>query len=193
MPNTSTSRLAGHGYPNRRGDQSRHDGGFWPCHCNSGGIESNVNCSGQVILVPAIGGTMALRTATIYVLVAALLGCPFPCLAQAAAGLSASAKSSFGCDCCSRSARSPAKQCPGKSDSHQGSGTCLCHGAVADRHVVPADPGHEVVTFVSLPTSMLIRVPSLAERGLLTQWAACHFPAVDSGRQLRALIASLLC
>jgi hypothetical protein len=42
------------------------------------------------------------------------------------------------------------KRTVSKPDSRQGGGTCLCHGAVMDRHVVSPDPGLAVVTFLPL-------------------------------------------
>jgi len=139
---------------------------------------------------------LALRVATVHFVVAVLLACPFACLAQAAASLPPwtwTLASDSGCDCCSRSIPRDSHKCPGKpADSRQGSGTCLCHGAVMDRPAVPPDPGHEVVGFVPLDTVLVVRGPLAIERSFFTGRTPCHFPAADSGREVRALIASLL-
>jgi hypothetical protein len=143
------------------------------------------------------GNPLGFRVATIHAVVGVLLACPFVCLshaAAAAAGAQASAAvgGQSGCDCCSGSCPGGSKDCPGKPDSRQGGGTCLCHGAVMDRHVVSPDPGLAVVTFL-LPDAMLQRgEPLTIEQGFLTERVSCHFPAADSGREVRALIASLL-
>jgi hypothetical protein len=135
---------------------------------------------------------VAFRVTTVHVVVAVLLTCPFICLAQAAGLSTSTACDPSGCGCCPKSASGGGKECPGKPDPYQGSGTCLCHGAVMDRHVVAPDPGHEFVGFVPLDTGLLAQGPVADEGGLTTQRASCHFPSADSGRAVRALIVSLL-
>jgi hypothetical protein len=61
-----------------------------------------------------------------------------------------------------------------------------------DRHIAPPNPDCESVTFLPLDAVFLVRAAFAIERGFLTEQAACHFPAADSGRAVRALIASLL-
>jgi hypothetical protein len=61
-----------------------------------------------------------------------------------------------------------------------------------DRHVAPPNPDSQIVTFVRLDTVLLVRGAVAVERGFFTQQAACHFAAAQSGRAVRALIASLL-
>ena len=61
-----------------------------------------------------------------------------------------------------------------------------------DRHVAPPNPDYEIVTFLPLDAVLLVRVAFAVERGFITEQAACHFPSADSGRAVRALIASLL-
>lgn len=138
---------------------------------------------------------MTLRTATVCLVAAVLLVCPYICLSNAAAGTGASSMRghrSGGCDCCSHSAPPDSKDCPSQPNSRQGSGTCLCHGAVIAQHVLPPSPDNAVVTFLPLEAVLLVQASSAVERGLLTDQAACHFPIADSGREVRALIESLL-
>jgi hypothetical protein len=142
------------------------------------------------------GNPLGLRVVTVHALVAVLLGCPLVCLSHGAAIAAAQASSTVGsqscCDCCSGPRPGGSKDCPGKPDSRQGGGTCLCHGAVMDRHVVAPDPGLAVVTFL-LPDAVSQRgEPLTMDRGFPTERVSCHFPAADSGRGVRALIASLL-
>ena len=61
-----------------------------------------------------------------------------------------------------------------------------------DRHIAPPNPDYEIVTFLPLDAVLLVRVAFAVERGFITEQAACHFPSADSGRAVRALIASLL-
>jgi hypothetical protein len=49
-----------------------------------------------------------------------------------------------------------------------------------------------VVTYLSLADASLGRQTLTFERRFSSDLAGCHFPAVNSGRELRALIASLL-
>jgi hypothetical protein len=77
-------------------------------------------------------------------------------------------------------------------DSRQGSGTCLCHGAVMDRQVVSVDAQHEIVTLVVPDADLSGSQLWAAGRDVLADRRACHFHAAESGREVRALIASLL-
>ena len=132
---------------------------------------------------------------TVHLLAAILLACPYLCLSNASV-LSAMSfmhtTPPMGCDCCSRPIPQDSKDCPSQPDSRQGSGTCLCHGAVMDQHVEMPNLDQAVVTFLSLDATLLIQGPFAIERGSLSETAACHFPAADSGREVRALIESLL-
>lgn len=137
----------------------------------------------------------AFGTATVHLLAAVLLACPYLCLSNASV---VSAKSFMhpsplrGCDCCSHSAPQDSKDCPSQPDSRQGSGTCLCHGAVMDRHVEMPNPDHAVVTCLPLDAMVLVGEPFGLDDGFATERAACHFPTAQSGREVRALIESLL-
>jgi hypothetical protein len=137
----------------------------------------------------------ALGTATVHLLTAILLVCPYLCLSNATTGNSTRGHHLGGCDCCSRSVpqdSQDSKDCPGQPDSRQGSGTCLCHGAVMDRHVEMPNPDHAVVMCLAPDAMVLVGEPFGLDNGLSTERAACHFPAAESGREVRALIASLL-
>jgi hypothetical protein len=145
------------------------------------------------------GNPVGLRVVTVHTQVVVLLGCPFVCLSHVAAAAPAGTSlavltigSQSGCDCCSGPCPGDRNGCPAKPDSRQGGGTCLCHGAVVDRQVVSPDPGHAVVTFLPLDAIPQRGEPFTIERGFPTERVSCHFPAADSGREVRALIASLL-
>jgi hypothetical protein len=182
--------------------------GLLNCHHERGrDIRNSICCSVMLVieldvsvyLTPYLAGCMtALGTATVHLLTAILLVCPYLCLSNAATGTDASSTRvhhSAGCDCCSRSVpqdSQDSENCPDQPDSRQGSGTCLCHGAVMDRHIEMFTPDHAVV--VCLPSGALVLAaePFGQDDQLVTQRAACHFPAAESGREVRALIASLL-
>jgi hypothetical protein len=139
---------------------------------------------------------LALRVATVHAVAVVLLTCPVVCLSHSAAAMSApQGRSRAACGCCCRQLpgpNSPNQERPGKPDSRQGNGTCLCHGAVMDRHVVLPDPGQQVLGLVPPDALLLVLEPWTAERGLFTERVSCHFPTADCGRAVRALIASLL-
>jgi hypothetical protein len=139
---------------------------------------------------------MVLRAATIHLLVAVLLACPYVCLLGAADSVGPTAArdgrhARCRC-CCSGPCSDEGKDRPGKRDSRQESGTCLCHGAVMDRQVSLPNPGHEVVTFLPLDAAGPLGESFIADEGFLSRPTACHFPAATSGRILRALIESFL-
>lgn len=127
---------------------------------------------------------------------AVLLACPLVCLSHAAASAEAQASlavgSRAGCDCCSGSCPRDSNDGSGKPDSRQGSGTCLCHGAVMDRHVEMPIPDHAFVTCLPSDAMAVAAEPLDSDARFVTERAACHFPVADSGREVRALIASLL-
>jgi hypothetical protein len=140
----------------------------------------------------------ALAKTTVHLLTAVLLACPYLCLANTAAGTSASRGRGFCsscCKCCSRSAPQNSqnrRHGPGQPDSTRGSRTCLCHGAVMIRHAEMPGPDHALATCPA-PDAMLLDATQLALRNDFSdKRAACHFPAAESGREVRALIASLL-
>jgi hypothetical protein len=61
-----------------------------------------------------------------------------------------------------------------------------------ERQVETPDLHPAVVIYLPLDAALLVRLSLAVERGSWTGQAACHFPAANSGRELRALIASLL-
>jgi hypothetical protein len=60
------------------------------------------------------------------------------------------------------------------------------------RHVEMPNPDHAVVTCLPPDTMVLVGEPFGLDGGSSTERAACHFPAAESGSEVRALIASLL-
>ena len=148
---------------------------------------------------PRVGDCMtALGTATVHLLTAILLVCPYLCLSNAAAGTATCSTRGYpsgGCDCCSRAVprdSQGSKDCPEQPDSRQGSGTCLCHGAVVDRHVETPNPDHAIVTCLTPDVAALVVDPFGLDERFSNERSACHFPAAESGREVRALIVSLL-
>jgi hypothetical protein len=134
------------------------------------------------------------RTATIYVLVAVLLACPYPCLIRAAAELEKPVTECCGADddCCGFPCCGADKDHSGAPSSCPEGGTCLCHGAVMERPAAPPILDCAIAAFLPLDAAILIREAAGGERGPITVKAACHFASVNSGRAVRALIASLL-
>jgi hypothetical protein len=61
-----------------------------------------------------------------------------------------------------------------------------------DRHVEMPNPEHAAVVCLPPEAMVLVGEPLSQEDKFSTARAACHFPAVASGREVRALIASLL-
>ena len=61
-----------------------------------------------------------------------------------------------------------------------------------DRHVEMPNPDHAVVTCLALDAMALAGESFSLDNGVSTERAACHFAAAESGREVRALIASLL-
>jgi len=136
---------------------------------------------------------MELQTATVYLLVAVLLACPFPCLAQAAGSMGVCATNDCtATDACCCPSSEGGKEQSNDPCSDQGCGTCLCHGAVMDRPAVVPSPDPGIVSLMPSAAVLLAGESLFAEDRHFTGQAACHFPSADSGRQVRALIESLL-
>jgi hypothetical protein len=142
-------------------------------------------CTERLVVVRAIG---------VHLLVVVLLACPFPCLGRAAAG-SGAACAGGNCggddDCCPASGSNSGQGAP-RTPERIGGGTCLCHGAVMDRHTPSVTLDHQLIAV--LPTDELSRQlgPLIADSGLFLSPSACDFASAVSGRTLRAHIASLL-
>jgi hypothetical protein len=134
---------------------------------------------------------IAIRTATIHLIIAVLLACPYVCLSHAAA-MPQSARSSGGCTCCSRPVPQNSKSCPVQPERQQRGGTCLCHGAVMDRQTHMPGLERAIVLLEAPDAPAIMSEPLAVERVFWTGWVASHFPTADSGREVRALIASLL-
>jgi len=79
------------------------------------------------------------------------------------------------------------------SGCHHHIGECLCRGAIVQLHITI--PGRDEGLTVFMPVD--IRLPTIGSAivndGLFSvAHAVCPFPSVDSGREVRALIESLL-
>ena len=137
---------------------------------------------------------MVFRSGAVYLLVAVLLACPYPCLLRATAYMEASAIGTCRANdsCCPSPGSKTGKDHPSAPVSCPEGGTCLCHGAVMDRHVEMPNPDHAVVTSLPPDAMVLVGEPFHLDNGFSTERTACHFPAAESGREVRALIASLL-
>ena len=93
---------------------------------------------------------MVVRAATVCLLVVVLLACPYPCLMHAAVGLGNSATEPCQADddCCGSPGSETGKDHSGAPAPCSQGGTCLCHGAVMERHVAPPALDCEIVTFL---------------------------------------------
>jgi hypothetical protein len=135
------------------------------------------------------------RAATVFLLVAVLLACPYSCLVRAAVSL-ADPATEEPCEaddgCCGSPGSESGKDHTGTPASCPQVGTCLCHGAVIERHVAPPQPDCEIETLLPHDVVLAIGDAAAGERSCAAEPAACHFAAADSGRAVRALIASLL-
>jgi len=96
------------------------------------------------------------------------------------------------CDCCAPLAAQDGDGCPARPAPPVESGTCLCHGAVMDRDVEAPDPDHAPVTFRLVDPGTLCRDSASAAQNVATDQIRAHFTGAVSGRELRALLASLL-
>ena len=132
---------------------------------------------------------MALKMATVYLVVAVLFACPFPCLAHvAASGVVCAAGdcgTTDGCPC-------PRPDGGDEPGSDPGSGTCLCHGAVMDPAAALPSPDAGLVSVLPLDRLLLGGESFPIQDRTLAWRASGHFPSADSGRQVRVLIESLL-
>ncbi len=136
------------------------------------------------------------RRATIYVVIGTLLFCPYSCLgrATAVAETASLVHDCRGDDCCGPLPSSESgRDRPNPSDSGAQSGTCLCHGAVLQSPTTPQTHDNGLAAFVPVDALLgVARSSILADSLFAVEHTACHFPAVNSGREVRALIESLL-
>jgi hypothetical protein len=134
------------------------------------------------------------KRATIYVVIGTLLFCPYTCLGRSAA-VAKTVDSVRDCsddDCCSPAPASDSGKDHPSNSGRQG-GTCLCHGAVLQSPAILPGVDAGPVTFVAIDALLaLTRSSIFADRLFAAEHTICHFPAADSGREVRALIASLL-
>lgn len=132
------------------------------------------------------------KTATIYLVMGTMLLCPYRCLAQAAA-VPGTAPPAGCCRGCRSSTSESCNDRPRESNSGIQGGTCLCQGAVLQSPAAP--PSHDNGLAAFVPVDAL---PALARSSILAgslfavEHTVCHFPAANSGREVRALIESLL-
>jgi hypothetical protein len=148
-----------------------------------------------VLSFPLAGRMTAFGKATAQLLVVVLLGCPYFCLSSpmAVGGTPAAGERKCSpCGCCCQPASQGGEERPSQPDSCTEIGTCLCHGAVMDRHVDVPNPEQTLVTFLQEEAGTQAWASPAVELGTPATRSACHFPAADSGREVRALIASLL-
>ena len=134
------------------------------------------------------------RRATIYVVIGTLLLCPYTCL-----GLTAAVAETVDCvrdcpddDCCSPTPASDSGKDRPSNSSRQG-GNCLCHGAVLQSPAILPGIDAGPVAFVAIDYLLAVTRSSIFSDSLFAvEHTICHFPAADSGREVRALIESLL-
>ena len=134
------------------------------------------------------------RGATIYVVIATLLLCPYTCLGRAAAVVEAAdcAQNCLDDDCCAATPASDSgKDRP--SDSGRQGGNCLCHGAVLQSPAIVPGVDAGPVTFVAVDDLLAVTTSYVFSVSLFAaEHTTCHFPAADSGRAVCVLIESLL-
>jgi hypothetical protein len=139
------------------------------------------------------------RKAMMGLVVGTLVLCPYLCLAQAAAALVNGPTTDKNyrrphCHCCGSHSASPTENGrPSGSGANGSGGTCLCHGAVlgVPQSTYDTPPSLTAQAWVDTTPAVFPPPSHRAERSFAKS-AACHFPAADSGRKVRALIESLL-
>lgn len=130
---------------------------------------------------------LILRHAVIHLLIGTVLLCPSACYVEAAGGVSCAQESS--CDDHDCSCPQPPGE-PASCPPNEG-GNCLCHGAVME-HVTHV-PTLELQPLWFRGADDAPRIDGTSVYGAHDlQPSACDFAVADSGRTVRALIASLL-
>jgi hypothetical protein len=137
---------------------------------------------------------MVVRMATAWILIATLMLCPFGCLGEAVAALTATevGRGHGVTDTCCAPSRSPTgDHDPGDRERGEQGGDCLCHGAIMADHSSASELLPVPVFWVlqTLPTSTAC---ALSTVDAPVEKHACHFPNVNSGREVRALVESFL-
>jgi hypothetical protein len=137
---------------------------------------------------------MIVRIATVWVLLATLVVCPFACLAESASAVAA-VEVGHGCEvvdrCCAPCNTPAGDRDPGDRERSEQGGDCLCHGAVVADHA-SASERLPVPVFWDRQTPPASTGRALSVVDAAAENHACHFPNADSGRALRALIESFL-
>jgi hypothetical protein len=131
---------------------------------------------------------VSIRVAAVHVMIAVVLACPFLCAAQAESAETEGSESVW----CGSHAPSDedGKQCPeGPESGHCSCRACLCRGAVVDRHV---ETPRLTRLFAAYTAVNVASAEIIFRTGLPVPHTACHFPAAESGREVRALIESFL-
>lgn len=137
---------------------------------------------------------MVARVTTTWCLIAVLVLCPFACMGPKAATC---AEQDAGHYQAARGACCAASKCPDddrvprdRKPVPQG-GSCLCHGALlADQS--PASDLQPVPVFWLVQELPMASGTGGRAWDVTVETSACHFPSLDSGRELRALIESFL-
>jgi hypothetical protein len=142
------------------------------------------------------GASMEFRTIAIYLLVCALLFCPYPCLSHIVNVCCETPGKDRDCEerdnCCPTTSAEPCQKSPGNSDCCTRNGTCLCHGAILEHFQAPADFQSELEVILPLDMLLTLRDSFVVDNICFNERATCHFPLVESGRKVRALIESFL-
>ena len=128
-----------------------------------------------------------LRFKITYLLIAALLICPYCCLGEEAND--AVEKSlTAGCFCCDKPSDTDRKspQTPVK-EEHD----CLCHGAIIGNSKVESFDG-PFDLFVLAPSVLNANATCIAQISDVGISHACHFPPVVKGRDICVLTCALL-
>jgi hypothetical protein len=140
-----------------------------------------------------------LRAALVGLVVAVLLGCPYICMARAARAGKSHAQPR--CCCCEPRESVPeqpqrnelGRDRPSDSDSGTQGGDCLCHGVVLPSPLTPPSPDNGPVAFLPVDDLLAVAESSLVGDNLFAvEPTACDFASADSGREVRALMGSLL-
>jgi hypothetical protein len=145
---------------------------------------------------PRGGALMLLRKTTVCMLICALLACPYPCLARTASRCCEEAENDCDCPdrdvCCPQDSSERGEDLPDHTSCCPESGTCLCHGAILCHEQASTDADAGLVAVLP-PEALLTTSRSLAPESRCPAWRmACHFASAESGRTIRALVASYL-
>ena len=120
-----------------------------------------------------------------YLIVAAVLACPYVCMAHASGSTSAICESGCGCS------HSQPRENPGEPADH--TPDCLCQGAVVDGEVRAADFEFTVPLSVNWLVADIVILSSRCSVSSRIAFESQHsFPPFSSGRDVCALTCSFL-